>query len=163
MAKKKGKQLLIFDLNHEYEGSIARNAQEVEKLIYDEHDRIVFRGDDESEDIFSDINDVFRVAWDAGDLIVLVDEADFFIGSRDYNVQRSNFLRCVQFGRHRGIDMILCARRVVELNIFVRAQYTKMYTFKQTEERDLKRLSDYGFDASEVRGLASHKFLSTRA
>lgn len=161
--KKDNKQILIFDLNHEYDGTIAHSKEDVEKHLYADEDTIVYRVNDDSEDIFRDIDDVFEAVWRAGDIILLVDEADFFISARDFNIRRAFFLRCVQFGRHRDIDMILCARRVSELNIFVRAQYTQIYTFKQTEPRDLKRLEEYGFDPGEVRTLGQHKYLSLRA
>jgi GTPase SAR1 family protein len=163
MSRSKGdKQIIIFDLNEEHEGHDATTAAGVELLLTKGIRRIVYRPMWGLDDIWGDVDKVFAVAWEYGEVILLVDEAEIWIGAKDYHVRRSNFLRCVQFGRHRLIDMICCSRRIVELNIFVRAQATEVITFRQTERRDLDRLEDIGFDAGAVKSLGEHKFLSLK-
>lgn len=162
-----GKQVVVFDFNHEHDFNdsvIVTNAQEIERELDSEKFQfIIFRVDDDAEDTMHEIESAFKLCWQFGEVILFVDEADFFISARDNDVRKSYFLRCVQFGRHRQIDIIACARRVVELNIFVRAQVTRFITFRQTESRDLKRLEESGFDAEAVKNLGKYKFLSIQS
>mgnify|MGYP000029444597 CR=1 FL=1 len=157
--KKDNKQVIIFDLNEEHVGEIATTAADVELLLTRGVLRIIYRPLWGLDDIWGDIDKVFRIAWEYGQVILLIDEAEIWISSRDYNIRKSSFLYCVQFGRHRLIDMVCCSRRIVELNIFVRAQATEIITFRQTEKRDLEKLEDLGFDTNAVRDLEEHKYI----
>jgi hypothetical protein len=147
-------------LNHEHSAAgIARSAYEVESHLVDGSESIAYRPSGDGEDVFQEFNTVFRIAWEYGDVVLLVDEAELFVSGRDFNTRKSYFLRCVQFGRHRNINLVLCARTVVELNIMIRAQATKIVTFSHIEPNSLDRIEKLGFQRSQVRALASHEFL----
>lgn len=157
LSKRFDVPLLCFDFNHEHfedEGYIVHTSQGVEDAIVDDERIIVFRPND-----LYDYNDVFEVVYRYGDVVLLIDEAEMFISSRDTLTRKNYFLHCVQLGRHRNISIVAVGRRVVELNPFVRAQATRLITFKQTDELDLQRLQRLGFDVDKVKSLEKHKFL----
>jgi len=77
---------------------------------------------------------VCRWVREAGDLILVVDEADRFLAQAKIP---ESFQHLVARGRHWGVDMVLIASNPMQIHIDVRRQSTSMIIFNTTEPADL--------------------------
>jgi len=83
----------------------------------------------------------------------VVEEAEIYISPY---TKSSSFLRLVRYGRHRNIKIIGVARRTSELSLDFRAQVNKIYSFKQTQPRDLQLMQELGFENLDK--LSEHEY-----
>ena len=89
-----------------------------------------------------DMEYLFLFIFEIGNLLLVVEEAEIYIAPQ---VKQSSFLRLVRYGRHRGISILGIARRSTELSTSFRSQTDKIYSFKQTDPLDLKKMELLGF------------------
>jgi len=93
---------------------------------------------------FSNDNDIeylFKFVYDAKNLLLVCEEAEIYISP---DARQGNFLRLVRYGRHSQISLLLVARRSSELSLHVRAQVTRLISFKQTDINDIKKMESLG-------------------
>jgi hypothetical protein len=102
-----------------------------------------------------DIESFFKLCCQLPDVLVCVEETEIYLNPRAPN---KDFLWMINYGRHRNISLLCIGRRVPELSISLRAQATSIYTFTQTEPRDLQLLEAYGFDQNEVQSLPQYHY-----
>jgi len=113
-----------------------------------------FRGAtlDETEQIY---DYAARACDEIGNLLVVIEEAEMFLNSRN---EISYINNLISFGRHRGISILAIGRRPVEIAIRIRAQFTSIFSFRQTEPRDLQYLEAWGFSSQELQSLDAFQF-----
>jgi DNA helicase HerA-like ATPase len=146
-------RVIILDPNGEYTGgTVVFSYAALIEAVLEGTQFIIFRMDN-----FDECESVYELVFNAPDTLLVLDEAEMFI-SKVTNARDSYFHRIVAFGRHRNLGLLAIGRRVVELNIYLRAQYTTIATFEQKEPRDLALLEEYGFNVAQIRGLEQYDF-----
>lgn len=108
------------------------------------------RFEDEQE-----ISAVLDLAYEIGNLTIVCEEVDKILCS-PYAID-DNLSRIVNYGRHRQIDLITCARRAADVHGSLRASVDEIVTFNQKEKNDLKYLEDRGFNADEIASLEKYQ------
>jgi hypothetical protein len=73
------------------------------------------------------LSDVFAAAYEAGRLLLVVDEVAEFGGRLQMD---NNFLRVVQKGRNRYVDVLTTCQTPTDLDARIRAQYSAAITFR---------------------------------
>jgi len=113
-----------------------------------------FRGStlDETEQIY---DYAARACDEIGNLLLVIEEAEMFLNSRNETSYINNL---ISFGRHKHISILAIGRRPVEIAIRLRAQFTSIFSFRQTEPRDLQYLEAWDFDAGELMNLEAFQF-----
>lgn len=102
-----------------------------------------------------DIENLFKLVWIVGNCIIVVEESELYINPYS---KFSNFLKLVRYGRHKNINIIAIARRVVELSNDIKANADYIITFKQILDRDLNYLASLGFNKEKCFNLEPFKF-----
>jgi len=88
-----------------------------------------------------------RAAYAVGNMLLLVEEADFYIKAGS---APQCFSLLVRYGRHRGVEMICISRRPPDLWRNLTANSDQLYCFRSHEPRDIKYLSAYMGKAAEM-------------
>lgn len=101
----------------------------------------------------NDFENLFKFIWHVKNLYLVVEEAELYISP--YKKQ-SNFLKLVRYGRHRLINIIAVARRVIELSNDIKANATKIISFKQILKNDIDYLKNLGF--SKIHTLKKYEY-----
>lgn len=147
-------RICIIDALHEYnEGIIFYSLMDFTNYLktykyQKENFTYIFRFTNDN-----DINNLFVLIYELENICLLLEEAEIYISPYS---KRSSFLKLVRYGRHKEISIIGIARRISELSTDFRAQVNKIYTFKQTDFNDLKKLESLGiYDADK---LAEYEF-----
>ena len=147
------KRVITIDLMNEYDGTIFYSFLELLDFVKDKNEfNVVLR----VEDNF-DVEYIFRLCWELRNVWLVIEEAHLYISPMNPS---NDFLKLVNFGRHREINIIASSRRVPELSIYLRSQFTSIITFRQTEFRDLENLKSLGFDINKVKNLEKYKYES---
>lgn len=148
---KKYDRVIICDARAEYDGVIVDCFEDfLNYVLNKEKFTVCCRFD---EDL--DYDYLFKSIYEVGNVLLLLEEAEIYISPY---VKRSDFLKLVKYGRHRDINILGVARRTSELSLDFRSQVDVIYTFKQTETKDLKILSDLGFNIDKVQALNEFEF-----
>jgi hypothetical protein len=92
-----------------------------------------------------DYDAIFRACWSLGNVLLVCEEADLIIGSRN-----KYFDQLVGQGRHRNIHIICIARRVPDVDKDFRAQATSFFSFYQSEPDDIGHLQEWGFQTDLI-------------
>lgn len=135
------KRIIIVDSLAEYQNGIIFYTYE------DFRDYILFKTDRENFRYIlrfttdDEIEQMFNLVFDLTDFVLVLEEAEIYISPY---TKKSNFLRLVNYGRHREISIIGIARRTSELSLQLRAQVNKIYSFKQTEIQDIEKMEKLG-------------------
>lgn len=148
----KCERILILDPMGEFGGTIFFDFGSLANYFETEREtfRCVLRPSEEEDAEF-----LFRLARTIGNLTLVVDEAEIYISP--YSMP-DGFRWLIQFGRHRLVSIVAVARRAPELNIYLRAQQTSIFSFEQSEPRDIDHLEAYGFDRSQIENLTGHEY-----
>jgi hypothetical protein len=89
------------------------------------------------------------LAWDVGRCTLFVEEANTVIPPHEQlaPVVKDLLLR----GRHKEISLVLISQRFTHLNINARSQFTRLITFHQHSEQDVKALErETGHELGDV-------------
>lgn len=147
------KRVIIIDPMHEYSNGIIFYDFEslLDYTINNELDNFTFicRFSSDIEHEY-----LFRYVQILGDLLLVVEEAEIYISPTS---QSNSFLDLCRYGRHQNISILGIARRVSELSINFRAFVDTIISFKQTEPRDLKLMSELGFENLDK--LSDHDYI----
>lgn len=146
---------VIFDPNHEYEiGTIVDTFDDlIDAFAESPSMTVTIRPTD-----WEEAEKVFEWAWEERNVLLYIDEAELFI-DKNTSARFSYFHKIISFGRHRNIGIIAIGRRVVELNPYLRAGYTELVTFRQTEPQDRDRLEQYGFSLISLDNLPKYGYI----
>lgn len=148
------KRIIIVDSLAEYQNGIIFYTYE------DFRDYILFKTDRENFRYIlrfttdDEIEQMFNLVFDLTDFVLVLEEAEIYISPY---TKKSNFLRLVNYGRHREISIIGIARRTSELSLQLRAQVNKIYSFKQTEIQDIEKMEKLGLIGLDK--LEKYKFI----
>jgi hypothetical protein len=151
----KADRIIILDPLFEYDGLIFIDAVSLCDYFLADEKRKTFRCVCRFQDE-ADYNILFRLLWYVKDVLLLTEETSIFLNPRSPD---EDFLKLINFGRHKNISLICVGRRIPEVSIYFRAQATSMITFTQTEPSDLLMLENLGFNSDEVSALDFHEFL----
>jgi len=144
-------RVIILDVMSEYPGVIVTNFEDFIYYIKDKEKFTVccrFEND-------LDFEYLFRAVFEISNLLLVLEEAEMYISPYE---KRTEFLKLVNYGRHRDISILGIARRVSELSRTFRSQVNRIYTFKQTDINDLKYLNDLGFNPNEIENLPEFQY-----
>lgn len=99
-----------------------------------------------------------EVAYEAGDLLLVIEEVTVF--ANDKSIDKT-FDRIIRFGRHRNISMIGATQRCANIPRLLTSQMDGIISFRQTEPRDLEYMSKVvGEDAKKISQLGEHEFIT---
>lgn len=133
---KKGKKVLVVDVNKEYKPR---------KNLYVFEIKDYSRAEEEVEILF----DILLKDPSMIDVLV-VDESNVVFNK---HVLQPNAKRMMNTLRHLRIDVYVVARRPVDINIFLSENAQKRYIFHASGVNDIKRLNDI------MQGLGDHAYL----
>jgi len=134
----------------EYEGLVIEDFESLVEFFRKEPQEfnLVCRFDNDTA-----IDFLFKLIFEVGDICLVVEEAEIYISPY---AKSGAFLRLVRYGRHKNVKIIGVARRTSELSLDFRAQVNKIYSFKQTQPRDLQIMQELGFENLDK--LSEHEF-----
>jgi len=95
----------------------------------------------------------FNLIFNLYNFVLVIEEAEIYISPY---TKKSSFLRLVNYGRHREISIIGIARRTAELSMSLRAQVDKIFSFKQTELKDIENMKKLGL--TDLENLPLYKY-----
>lgn len=145
------KRIIYLDPMSEYSGTVVENFEDFLSYVENKENFVVccrFYND-------LDYEYLFKAVFEISNVLLVIEEADLYISPRE---KRNDFLKLVKFGRHRDISIIGIARRVSELSIDFRSQCDKIYSFKQTDPKDIKILQDIGFNINNIQNLGEFQY-----
>jgi DNA helicase HerA-like ATPase len=147
---KNERRVIIVDALQEYTGLILEDFESTVEFFRNKPKefKLVCRYDSDLA-----IEYLFKLIFEIGDICLVVEEAEIYISPY---AKSSSFLRLVRYGRHRNIKIIGVARRTSELSLDFRAQVNKIYSFKQTQPRDLQLMQELGFENLDK--LGEHEY-----
>lgn len=112
----------------------------------------------------SSLNVLSSIAMQAGDLTLMVEEAQRAIPS--LSKLPPMFEDVIYRGRHAGpmqdknVNVLLVAQRPTTIHIAPRSQWSRIVSFNQTEENDVNWMrTASGFDVDEIRRLRVGEYL----
>lgn len=122
-------RVFILDPQQDYEGVL--DFDNMDDMLNYVADRKVFRV---KTTICENLPDLCNLAWVKGDCALIIDEAALAIppGPLDPAIKRA-----INLGRHRRLTPVIISQRAADINIKIRAQFTELYAFWQTEPADI--------------------------
>lgn len=152
-------RVIVFDPLSEYHGGlVVRNFDEFASyfLVARKDFFVVCRFQEDSEALVSlSYEMAAKAVWELSDCLLVLEESEQFLDSQN----RESFINyLISFGRHRKISLLGIGRRPTELAIKLRAQFTSIISFQQTEPNDLRYMEAIGFEDSELTGLEEYKY-----
>lgn len=102
-----------------------------------------------------EVSALLTFAYELGDLTIVCEEVDKLLCSPNWI--DDNLYNIINYGRHRKIDLISCARRAGDVHRTLRAASDEIVTFNQKESRDLDYLEERGFNRNEVANLEKYQ------
>lgn len=101
--------------------------------------------------------DICNLVYECGDMVFVVEEIDRFSDSTHLPIEFANI---VQRGRHRDITLIAISQRPYRVNRTLSSQVKELYTFQQSEPRDIDFISEFiGQNLEAVRNLPLYNYL----
>lgn len=98
---------------------------------------VSYRGTDLSME--EDFSFVCRAIYSAGNICFAVDEVD--LHSSPVSMPKP-FEYLISIGRHRNVDVYVASRRCYSIHPLIRSQTNELFTFIQTEPRDISWLAE---------------------
>jgi len=89
-------------------------------------------------------------------VLFVVEEADMFMQAGHISPALGWM---VNYGRHKEQSIMALSRRHTCIARELTAQADRIFTFKQTEPRDISYLEELGFNGAKVRNLKDYKFI----
>lgn len=155
------KRVIVFDPLSEYAGDTIVNslelfAETVTPLSDSDAFTIVCRFVHESlEETTLAYDYAARIVWDIGDILLVLEETEMFLDS----FNKDSFINyLISFGRHRNVSLVGIGRRPAEIAVKLRSQFTSVFSFTQSEPRDLYYFEQLGFDTAELSTLEQFEF-----
>lgn len=109
-------------------------------------------------DEHGDYNRAAALAWSRQNCRLIVDEID---RAQDPGQPPPYWISGIaRWGRHRLVDLVVAARRPVEIHPTLRAQADVLVTFFQSDPLDLARLRQWGFPDERVKRLGRYEWLA---
>ena len=150
-------RVVIFDTLHEYHGTIVTTFPDFLDLAQERHDaefRIICRYMSNVE--YEYTAKAVRVL---GNCLVVLEEVEAYLSSYEKDTENPiNWL--ISFGRHVNVSILGIGRTVTEIPKKLRAQFTSITTFVQTEPADLAYLEAQGFDPDDVSSLEQFDYIT---
>lgn len=154
---KECKRLLIYDTMGEYDqGLIFENVKDLIDFwgahIHDDF-RLIYQPLQPREEF----ENICKLVYACGDMVFVAEEIDSFCTPTEI---RPDFANIIQRGRHKNITFYGVSQRPYGINRIISAQSKEIYTFQQSEPRDIEYLTTYiGQDVEKVRELPQYNFL----
>lgn len=145
-------RLIVVDHLREYRDGLIFTSLE-SLMQYFETDpqkfRCICRFTDDDE-----VSALLSFAYELGNLTLVCEEVDKILCSPNWI--DDNLYALINFGRHRQVDLICCARRAGDVHRTLRASVDEIVTFNQKESKDLDYLEERGFNRTEVASLEKY-------
>lgn len=136
-------RLLIFDFNREYNGfytvSNPEDLLKVLQLNFEGNFRVVYQPSPNFE-IEEHFQHLSAAVFCMKDMTLLAEEIDLVSTAGD---MPDGLKKIINYGRHRGINLIGLSRRAHRVPRDLTANADKIYTFSQFEPRDIRYLAEY--------------------
>lgn len=150
-------RFLVYDTLCEYTDGLIFTDFETLFKFWNEHldgdFRLIYQPLQPDEE-FSNICDL---VYECGNMVFIVEEIDRFSDSTHLPLEFANI---VQRGRHRDITLIAISQRPYRVNRTLSSQVKELYTFQQSEPRDIDFISEFiGQDLDRVRTLPIYNYL----
>lgn len=150
-------RVVIFDTLHEYHGTIVKTFPDFLDLAQAMHDKpftIICRYMSNLEYEYT-----AKAIRELGNCLVVLEEVEAYLSSYEKDTDNPiNWL--ISFGRHVNVSILGIGRTVTEIPKKLRAQFTSITTFVQTEPSDLAYLELQGFDPEEVSTLDKFAYIT---
>jgi hypothetical protein len=102
--------------------------------------------------LIRNFNDVCYIAACCGECTILIEESQRFLANKAALTPMMDY--ALFQGGHHAISVLLVMQRAYKVNIDIRSQWTEIYSFRQSEERDISWFQETsGFDIEEIRNL----------
>jgi len=144
---------IVYDPMKEYsgKGAIATSLPDFFDLLEAQERHIVFQSDKDSN-----FDEVCRVIYESQSNIWLVcDEIDMFCKATE---TPEWLLKITRYGRHKGIGLVVIARRPAAIPREITSQATYIVSFRQHEPRDIKYLSEF-MPAEKLPEIGQYQYL----
>lgn len=151
-------RFLVYDTLGEYEDGVVFQDRQMlfdfwkERL--DDDLRLIYQPLQPEEEF----DYICNLVYESGNMIFAAEEIDKFCRPNGISLP---FANVIQRGRHRDIAFVGVSQRPFGINRIISSQAKEIYTFQQSEPRDLEYLSMFiGKDLTEkVRNLPPYHFL----
>jgi len=155
--------IIVFDYLSEYDienFNIAFGLNEINQNILNKKDKyvkLIFRPNKEDNlTIEKSFDKICEIVLLSNNTIFIIEECDNFCSP--YYLSEP-FRQIIEYGRHQNISIIATTRRLGNLNRSLTAQANKLFTFRQTEKRDLEALNFLGLNINQVKDLDNFKYI----
>lgn len=143
----KHKRIIVYDVQEEYNtGIIIYTMDDLKKFLLSSYKNdtfsIVFR--QLTNDNFSDLCEIVYLL---GNCLFIVEELDQ-VASTYYNDM--NFQTVLKRGRHQNVSFVGVSQRPFGIHRTITSQAKRIYSFSQTEPRDVQYLTSYLGDEAEL-------------
>lgn len=154
------RRLIVIDPLHQFRsGLIFRGASELLQYFNDRNPdtfRCICRFEDAGEG-WKETEAALEFVYELGNVTLAIDEVDKICSA---SVISPALARIINYGRHKGIDLITCARRPARVNRDLTSNADAVICFRVQEPNDLKYLSEFGFTDSVLKSLPKYEFVS---
>ena len=153
---------LIFDTLFEYTGNIVQTFDEYgAAMLSNEHSEsfeIIYRNDLENPTETFIFNEILRIAFRRGSLLISIEEVQAFHDVNHYGV--CEWLENVfLMGRHRNVAIIFSTQRVGMLNKTLLSQCNHIFIGRMHERNDIKAICDFtGLRPEHILSLKNQEF-----
>lgn len=89
--------------------------------------------------------------------LLIVEEASKYCSPHTID---ENLKALVSYGRHWGVSLVFCAQRFAQLNKIITSQSDFFISFQQTEQNDLKQISNFLNTYEKIRELEKREFMT---
>lgn len=156
------RRLIVIDPLHQFRsGLIFRQASDLLAYFRDRNPetfRCICRFED-AADGWTETEAALEFAYELGNVTVAIDEVDKICSASAISPALS---RIINYGRHKDIDLVTCARRPARVNRDLTSNADSIVSFKVQEPNDLKYLQEFGFSDSVLKGLAKYEYVSNQ-
>jgi DNA helicase HerA-like ATPase len=145
---------IVFDIQNEYTGKLFKNIHSFYTAIMkkDFPIRLALRKDEDVEKAFYLISGIENIN-------IVIDEFYYYLDQ--YN-KRSILFESIRFARHTSQNYIIISQRISDIPSTILSQANYIYSFRQTDIVDLKKLKLYNFDIEIVQNLPNYKYIAIK-
>lgn len=153
-------RVIVFDTLEEYHnGIVLHSFDEFLRFFREETPQdffcvLRFRGYSK-DDTLRQYEYAARCVEVIGNCLLVLEECERFINSYD---QDGSLNDLISFGRHQQVSILAIGRRPTEIPIDMRAAFTSVISFRQTEPNDLRYLESWEFDSQVLYNLPQFQY-----
>jgi AAA+ ATPase superfamily predicted ATPase len=145
---------IIFDIRNEYSGKLYKNIHDFYTAIMKKEFpiRIALKND-------ADIEKAFYLISGIENVTIVIDEFYYYL---DQYSKRSSLFEAIRFSRHTNQNYFIISQRISDIPGTIISQASYIYTFRQTDLKDLKILALYEFNYEIVKNLPNYQYIAIK-